>query len=1520
MDTLIDWFGLWRGRVGPERAFEAFVAQLFERKLRRENGPHIEAYVLKGAGGDGGVEAFAKLPGGRTLGLQAKWFPDNLDAKRISQIKESLDTALKNFPGLAEYVVALPQNLTFTPVSKRGSAKAKGGVDRWKEFIEKYSGTHPELHITRWDESALVQELTWPENQALRTFWFSNSHVGQPLLETSFQKARHHLRNRYSEDLHVTGQIEEVLSADLFLPGHVARYLEQLGQIRAALMSARKILEDATDHLGPDELRTLAEKPVAARQAMDSMLSRTSSVEEALNRGPEGDLADVPSASPLWQLHAGFEELDRRDSGPNIAGLASPLLRKAAEAAVALQMLTIRWRETLRPRLLIGGPGLGKTHAAVHAVATHLKRGMPALLIVARDFNPQLGAEALLSRSLDQPGWSLATCLSALEGIAISRDSSPKTKNEEDPTYTRTLIVIDGLEESAHHEQWPSVLSDLAVEMRSKPRIHLVATLRDSTAERIPLPEQWTRTGLDAFDTVDMATLFHRYAVQYSIDARQVPWIAWALPDALSVRLFADAFRGHRLTLEDGFKRSVGQLLDLKLSRVSEEARQLDGVRQGLWPNHLISELLFSVVDTCAKMESPGVEAREFFPQLQDRDPEFTAERIRKVLDACITNGLIDELHSDISQTSAPPQYLPATNHITDYIIGRHAATGVLPVLEAKQRAKLPPMLSMRPDAAIVFGVVLAERGYFIADDLWLDTSWKHDPVAIQLSVLARLPPSLAGTRTDWVRHQLVASTRANRVAIRQLIRPIARIPGHPLGVRLLDEALRSKPLAQRDPVWSVPEGLPGTGPWTGRAPDVFRDIALDPEVDCWDGLPLLMAWTCSSLVESRRTMAREQLAVWGARRIKEMTRLLAHMAVSDDPQVVEDVSVAALGAALGARLTDDGIPLLARRAHDLFFAEGAPAWTSDIVVRMAARGIVEWAHHARPGSVDALLPTVRPPYAPRGPRWPAIDMAELKSYHEAGGGEIVSGDLHGYVAKQSFEKFLPGISRWQDPEDEAPLAGIPLEILRAVDANQIHIEERGLRRLAERAKRWTRAPRATWSHENTRKDDWRARWSPELNEFVEHVRVTAGLVNEPHPFAVRNAAIAAVVRGLGWSPQAFLHHEWEHPTTVDDAIAVQRGTGVPNGTHGNRNPVARFHEKYVWVATHIVAGELADRLPIWDEDHATWSRPKDLSRIGIEMPDPLPANAAAPGNVEHRGEPWVPDFLWPRLYSEETNLLARAERWLSQAPLPPVEKFLRAAIKPWPEAAVLGLYMHRIGHMACVDQAIWGCGFSVPRKLAALWRRDAPFLKREQFHLHKAFMEPENLGYLPPSLAIWPSEFVQWGELHGYRTLAGSGRVVEVTRLPFVANLLCRDRASDEFSSETEAWLPGPFLAQRLNVVSFHGDSRWRESRSRSGDTVAVEVDQLQGARWRFGNHYFAIEWARLMELCRREEMVPVWAVRLMREAHPALWMKNSQWKMSPDLPHRSRNVYWLVFGDPSTGELDPVLYADELEPWPTK
>ena len=116
------------------------------------------------------------------------------------------------------------------------------------------------------------------------------------------------------------------------------------------------------------------------------------------------------------------------------------------------------------------------------------------------------------------------------------------------------------------------------------------------------------------------------------------------------------------------------------------------------------------------------------------------------------------------------------------------------------------------------------------------------------------------------------------------------------------------------------------------------------------------------------------------------------------------------------------------------------------------------------------------------------------------------------------------------------------------------------------------------------------------------------------------------------------------------------------------------------------LAGELADRLPVWDEKAHRWTA-VHLARIGTGMPDPLPRSAIlrAPPNGE--APVWIPDGVWPELFADESLLARRAERWLLEAPLPDPRVFVRGRLEGWSDGALLAGSLFRRGHQACVGR-----------------------------------------------------------------------------------------------------------------------------------------------------------------------------------------------------------------------------------------
>src|SRR5262249_9420008 len=146
------------------------------------------------------------------------------------------------------------------------------------------------------------------------------------------------------------------------------------------------------------------------------------------------------------------------------------------------------------------------------------------------------------------------------------------------------------------------------------------------------------------------------------------------------------------------------------------------------------------------------------------------------------------------------------------------------------------------------------------------------------------------------------------------------------------------------------------------------------------------------------------------------------------------------------------------------------------------------------------------------------------------------------------------------------------------------------------------------------------------LKALCAHASQVARVANIA-PDAVRKALIAAKVHSWGWSEAGFCCYEWDKlPERVDQAIVKRHEASA---SHGSRSAVATFREKYVWAAVNCVAGELVDRLPVWDEMTGSWRRLDSLERLGTGMPDPLPRSAPnSPPAPTAQYPLWVPNEL----------------------------------------------------------------------------------------------------------------------------------------------------------------------------------------------------------------------------------------------------------------------------------------------------
>lgn len=193
----IDFHQITPRSGGQAEAFEELCCQLAARQLH----PDTPFVRLRGAGGDGGVECFSDLLNSGRRGWQAKYV-FNIGSL-LTQVDDSLDTALAVHPTLSEFIICFPFDLT-GPTARKG----KSGHEKfqaWKSARERAARKcGRKLKVDIWPAAKLRRLLIdYDSSGGLRAFFFDKTILTPSWFSNHFAQARHAAGPRYSPELNV---------------------------------------------------------------------------------------------------------------------------------------------------------------------------------------------------------------------------------------------------------------------------------------------------------------------------------------------------------------------------------------------------------------------------------------------------------------------------------------------------------------------------------------------------------------------------------------------------------------------------------------------------------------------------------------------------------------------------------------------------------------------------------------------------------------------------------------------------------------------------------------------------------------------------------------------------------------------------------------------------------------------------------------------------------------------------------------------------------------------------------------------------------------------------------------------------------------------------------------------------------------------------------------------------------------------------------------------------------------------
>ncbi|NML45940.1 ATP-binding protein [Ramlibacter sp. G-1-2-2] len=462
-------------------SFEALATLLFQRTFPAVAGSEFTS--LRGDGGDGGVEAYFKELSGAVHGVQAKYF-FKLGDGEFGQIKDSLKTALQNYPELRSYSIYVPFDLTGRKAAGKLGKSETEKFEHWKQAQEAaaFKAGKPLQIELIGATKCRGQLLSLDHHGGLRRYWFDDSTLTDGTIRSCLAAAQAFAGPRYTETLDVNTAAH--LALDFFGgTGDVQAWvLPQLKSLRAAFSYLAGGLGEVVTVLNPDEqsratehvarvragLRELvignapADAPaklLASANALQPLMEAAEAMHYAEFCAKHGADKDTPG---FRQWHASYQldfpaaNLDRsRDAQKAIAELRQALDSPAIQATRAQSLL------------LVGPAGIGKTHAIVSAAERRFAMGAYSLVLFGDDFDGPTPWEVIRSKlgfGSNVGRGELFECLDA----AATAQGYP------------VVVFIDALNEGPMGGKWKDRLPEFLSQVRAYPGIKVCVSTRDT--------------------------------------------------------------------------------------------------------------------------------------------------------------------------------------------------------------------------------------------------------------------------------------------------------------------------------------------------------------------------------------------------------------------------------------------------------------------------------------------------------------------------------------------------------------------------------------------------------------------------------------------------------------------------------------------------------------------------------------------------------------------------------------------------------------------------------------------------------------------------------------------------------------------------------------------------------------------------------------------------------------------------------------------------------------------------------
>ena len=970
-------------------AFEVMCNTLFESWCKKEYGEAlIQVTFINGAGGDGGVEAFARLKDDEIIGIQSKWFPDRIENSQIKQIRDSFETALKVRPNIKKYIVCIPRDLTSKKIVRGGKISRNTELDRWSNIIEEIKSKYLDVEIVLWDETRIQHELTQAENTGIYKFWFETTLIFNNQIETSFSKAQSSwAKSKYIPEVYSFGYIHDKL--EYFLGSislnkrryaEVTKFYERLVKLKQAYIDLLSLNIESFNN-------DFKEKIESDIQTIDKWIVVFSSIKQMTLTG-----SSICFEESKIELKCNYWDIKNNDSrfGKYFHFNAiEVLVDNIEEDFYHLHLLINDYKENYL--IILGNQGTGKT-AGIVAEGVHLleeKIHLP-ILINAKDFSEGDTWTKIICNSIGLSNeWNERELLAALQMSAL-------LKHDVDSDFginAQCVICVDGIDEAKSWDFWKSKIDEVRAYKEDFPRIKFVFLSRPYVFH-----EEYKSYGFSNLISLptngdsSIELLCEKYFLHYGVNIGNHTWIKNYLRTPDAVRLFCDLYRQRDIT---GLTKNTLVITNLYKKKIEELDKGFKVYKQSA-PLGLLKAALLEIADLFIQKGDIT------YSEIVDSVSKQVKPSLEQILDYLNQEGFLYTYTKDNDVFEAPQIF---------YSWGKQAALEYLIAQKIYKKLRCREVTSIEYTEGIYqkLSLIAIEEGHLLSEyqEINLSNNELYNSI---LYALANCSLEVAYRYRKYTKDLMSYSVECFRDIINKVIIPVANIDGHPLGSQLLDEILQSfQSPAERDIWWSIPAYLNNNdkAEWKSNIEINFDILKLDSN-DNYLSKPLLIVWTLTNVNNELRQESRRKLFSWALDNYMDFYKLFCKCININDFQVIEELFSIAYGLALVHNVPSDYLKEFSEWIlYNVFSNEGLHRY-ENILIRYYAQAIVKRA--IKEGvSKDSNINIITPKYNYEPDRLELFEDA-INS-ERMGGYNAIDYDLSRYVLCDKMEHFFKGWS-----------------------------------------------------------------------------------------------------------------------------------------------------------------------------------------------------------------------------------------------------------------------------------------------------------------------------------------------------------------------------------------------------------------------------------------------------------------------------------------------------------------------------